>query len=154
MTTESFSHAPIPRQLWIRQRCLAVETQFRKRTGRAAFILRFLPLLLLLALVYANGLRTPPPVPGWIALPIGVGAFYFMLLVLSHRFHDLGQSGANLLQIVLPIFVWLWVGDDLMAKVEPKFWISAAAVLAVWPVVVLLRLFFSIPPRGSAPNNA
>ena len=147
-------HAPIPRQLWIKSRCIAVETQFGGRIGRASFAARFLPLLLLLSFAYLNGLRPEPFLPSWVSGPVVAVAAYLSLLVLSHRFHDLGQSGANLLQIVLPIFVWLWVGDDLMAKVEPKFWISAAAVLAVWPVVVLLRLFFSIPPRGSAPNNA
>ena len=143
-------HAPIPRQLWIKQRCVAVETQFGGRIGRASFAARFLPLLLLLALAYFNRMRPVPFAPSWISVPVAAVAAYLALLVLSHRFHDLGQSGANLLQIVLPIFVWLWVGGDLMAKVDPKFWVSAAAVLAAWPVVVILRLFFSPSSRPSA----
>ena len=151
MTTAHHIHTLIPRQLWIKDRCLAVETQFRKSTGRGAFAARFLPLVAVLVLVYLNGLRTPPLVPAWIATPIGLVAFYFTLLVLSHRFHDLGKSGANLLQIVLPVFIWLWVGGDLMAKLPPRLWIATAAVLAAWPVIVLLRLCFQ--PAAQAPKT-
>lgn len=142
---------PSPRQLRIKQRCLAVETQFEGRIGRAAFAVRFLPLLILLALGYWNGLATPPRVSAWLAIPVVVVAFYLALLVLSHRFHDLGQSGANLLQIVLPVFVWLWIGGDLMAKLPPRLWIAVAAVLAAWPAIVLLRLAFQrgVPPQKS-----
>ena len=35
--TDLHAHQPIPRQLWIQQRCIAVETQFNGRIGRAAF---------------------------------------------------------------------------------------------------------------------
>ncbi|MGD9782260.1 MAG: DUF805 domain-containing protein [Kiritimatiellia bacterium] len=139
MTTD---HSPIPRQLWIKRRCIAVENQFNGRLGRAAFALRFLPLLAVLALAYWNGLQTPPPVATWIAGPFVVVAFYLALLVLSHRFHDLGQSGANLLQIILPGFVWLWVGGDFMAKLPSSLWIGVAIVLAAWPAIVILRLCF------------
>lgn len=138
--TDLQAHQPIPRQLWLRDRCIAVETQFRKRIGRAAFAARFLPLLVLLALAYWNSTQTPPVVTMWIAAPVTVVASYFVLLVLSHRFHDIGQSGANLLQVVLPAFVWLWVGSDFMAKLPPRLWIGTAVVLAVWPVIVILRL--------------
>ena len=118
--TDLHAHQPIPRQLWIQQRCIAVETQFNGRIGRAAFVARFLPLFVLLALAYWNGRLTPPRVAGWIAVPGAVVACYLVLLVLSHRFHDIGQSGANLLQIVLPAFIWLYVGGDLMAKLPPR----------------------------------
>ncbi|HNR93398.1 MAG TPA: hypothetical protein PKM67_02555 [Kiritimatiellia bacterium] len=138
--TDFQAHIPIPRQLWLRDRCIAVETQFQKSIGRGTFVTRFLPLLVILALAYWNRIQTPPRVAGWIAVPVTAAAFYFALLVLSHRFHDIGQSGANLLQIVLPVFVWLWVGGDLMAKLPPRLWIGTAAVLAVWPVIVILRL--------------
>ena len=138
--TDLHAHQPIPRQLWIQQRCIAVENQFNGRIGRAAFAVRFPPLFVLLALAYWNSLLTPPLVAGWIALPLAVVAFYLALLVLSHRFHDIGQSGANLLQIVLPAFIWLYVGGDLMAKLPPRLWIATAGILAVWPVLVLLRL--------------
>ena len=134
------AHPPIPRQLWIKRRCIAVETQFGRRIGRAAFVVRFLPLLVLLALAYWNGRLTPPRVAGWIAVPGAVVAGYLALLVLAHRFHDVGQSGAHLLQIVLPVFFWLYVGGDLMAKLPPRLWIPAAGVLAAWPIFVLLRL--------------
>jgi uncharacterized membrane protein YhaH (DUF805 family) len=137
--------------LRIKQRCLAVETQFSGRTGRAAFVLRFLPLLVLLALGYWNGLATPPRVSPWLVIPVVVTAFYLALLVLSHRFHDLGKSGANLLQVILPVFVWLWIGGDLMAKLPPRFWIAVAVVLAAWPVAVLLRL--ALQP-GAPPQKA
>ena len=150
MTTPQHVHTPIPRQLWIKQRCLAVENQFGGRIGRAAFAVRFLPLLAILALAYWNGLLVPPRVASWIAVPVVAVAFYLALLVLSHRFHDVDQSGANLLQIVLPVFVWLWVGGDLMAKLPKPFWIATAAVLAAWPVVVLLRLGFQ--PGSEGPN--
>ncbi len=148
MTTAHQARPPIPRQLWLRQRCIAVETQFNGRIGRAAFAVRFLPLLVLLALAYGNGLLATPRVSSWIAFPVVVVASYLALLVLSHRFHDLGQSGANLLQIVLPVFVWLWIGDELMDKLDPPYWISAAVVLAAWPVVVLLRLGFQAGTEG------
>lgn len=151
MTTAHQAHPPIPRQLWLRQRCIAVETQFNGRIGRAAFAVRFLPLLVLLALAYANGLLATPPVSSWIAVPVVAVASYLALLVLSHRFHDLGQSGANLLQIVLPLFVWLWIGGNLMDKLDRAYWISAAVALAVWPVIVLLRLGFQ---AGTAGPNA
>ena len=140
MTTPHDPHAPIPRQLWIKARCLALETQFRKNTGRAAYAARMIPLLVVLVLVYLNGLRASPLLPGWIATPLGLVAFYFTLLALSHRFHDLGQSGANLLQVILPVFVWLWVGGDLMAKLPPSYWIPTVILLVAWPVFVLLRL--------------
>ncbi|HAL91526.1 MAG TPA: hypothetical protein DCM68_00675 [Verrucomicrobia bacterium] len=151
--TDHQAHQPIPRQLWIKQRCLAVENQFNRRTGRAAYAVRILPLLVLLALAYWNGLLTPPRVPAGIAVPVVAVAFYLVLLVLSHRFHDIGQSGANLLQIVLPAFVWLWVGGDLMAKVPPRIWIATAAVLAAWPVIVLLRLGFQPGITGPNPHG-
>ena len=151
MTTAHHIHTPIPRQLWIKDRCLAVETQFRKSTGRGAFVARFLPLVAVLALTYWNSLQAPPPVTAWIATPVAVVATYLALLVLSHRFHDLGKSGANLLQIVLPVFIWLWVGGDLMAKLPPRLWIATAAVLAAWPVIVLLRLCFQ--PAAQAPKT-
>ncbi len=140
--TDIQAHQPIPRQLWIRDRCIAVETQFRKRTGRAAFAARFFPLFAILALAYWNSIQTPAPVTLWLAVPVTVAAAYITLVVLSHRFHDIGQSGANLLQIVLPAFVWLWVGGDLMAKIPPRLWIGTAAVLALWPAIVILRLCF------------
>ena len=42
MTTD---HSPIPRQLWIKQRCIALETQFNGRIGREHWLrLRALPL--------------------------------------------------------------------------------------------------------------
>ena len=149
MTTD---HSPIPRQLWIKQRCIALETQFNGRIGRAAFAIRFLPLLAVLALAYWDGLQTPPRVAAWIAAPLAAAAFYLTLLVLSHRFHDLGQSGANLLQIILPGFIWLWVGGDMMAKLPPSIWIGAAIVLAVWPAIVILRLCFQArQPNASNP---
>ena len=151
MTTPHQAHPPIPRQLWIKQRCLAVETQFGGRIGRAAFAVRFLPLLAILALAYWNGLLAPPPVAGWIVVPVVAAAFYLALLVLSHRFHDVDQSGANLLQVVLPVFVWLWVGGDLMAKLPKPYWIATAAVLAAWPLLVLLRLGFR--PGTAGPNS-
>ena len=152
MTTAHDAHAPIPRQLWIKDRCLALETQFRQRTGRAAFAVRILPLLAILVLVYLNGLRTSPVLPGWIATPVAMAVFYFALLALSHRFHDLGQSGANLLQIVLPVFIWLWVGGDLMDKLPARIWIATAVVLAAWPAFVLLRLL--IQRSGAAPGRS
>lgn len=151
MTTPHQARPPIPRQLWLKQRCVAVETQFGGRIGRASFAGRFLPLLAILVLAYWNGLLAPPRITSWIAVPVVVVAFYLALLVLSHRFHDLGQSGANLLQIVLPVFVWLWIGGDLMAKLPDRLWIGTAVVLAVWPVVVLLRLGFQAGTEG--PNG-
>ena len=147
MTTHQ-TQPPIPRQLWIKQRCLAVENQFNGRIGRTTFAVRFLPLLVLLALAYWNGLLTPPRVAPWVAVPVVVVAFYLALLVLSHRFHDIGQSGANLLQVILPVFVWLWVGGDFMEKLPPRLWIATAGILAVWPVVVLLRLVFQRGVEG------
>ena len=149
--TNLHAHPLVPRQRWIQQRCIAVENQFNGRSGRAAFAVRFLPLLAILALAYWNGLLVPPRVASWIAVPVVAVAFYLALLVLSHRFHDIGQGGANLLQIVLPVFVWLWVGGDLMAKLPKPFWIATAAVLAAWPVVVLLRLAFL--PGTAGPNG-
>ncbi len=153
MTTAHDAHAPIPRQLWIKDRCLAVETQFRQRTGRAAFAGRILPLIAVLALVYLNGLRASPLLPGGIAALVAIAAFYFTLLALSHRFHDLGQSGANLLQVILPVFIWLWVGGDLMDKLPTRIWIATAVVLAAWPVFVLLRLLFQ-KSAGPAPGRS
>ena len=144
-------HQPIPRQLWIQQRCIAVENQFNGRIGRAAFAIRFPPLFAVLALAYGNSLLSTPRVAGWVAFPVVAVAFYLALLVLSHRFHDIGQGGANLLQIVLPVFVWLWVGGDLMEKLPPPIWISTAAVLAAWPVIVILRLGFR--PGTAGPNS-
>ncbi len=141
MTTHQ-AHLPIPRQLWIQQRCIAVENQFNGRIGRAAFAARFLPLLALLALAYWNSLLPTPRVAAWIATPIVIVASYLALLVLSHRFHDIGKSGAALLQVVLPAFIWLWVGGDLMAKLPPHLCYITAGVLAIWPVIVLLRLCF------------
>ena len=140
MTTAHDPHAPIPRQLWIKASCLALEARFCRRSGRAAYAARMLPLLVVLVLVYLNGLRASPRLPGWIATPVGLVAFYFTLLALSHRFHDLGQSGANLLQVILPVFVWLWVGGDLMAKLPSSYWIPTLLLLVAWPAVVLLRL--------------
>ena len=149
--TNLHAHPLVPRQLWIQQRCIAVENQFNGRIGRAAFAVRFLPLLVILALAYGNGLQSTPLVPSWIAVPVVAVAFYLALLVLAHRFHDIGQGGANLLQIVLPVFVWLWVGGDLMDKLPPRLWIATAAVLAAWPVIVLLRLGFR--PGTAGPNG-
>ena len=140
MTDHPTHQPPIPRQLWLKQRCLAVENQFNGRIGPGAFILRMGPLLAILALAYWNDLLTPPRVSPWLAAPVVIVTAYLALRVLSHRFHDLGQSGANLLQIILPVFVWLWVGGDLMAKLPDRIWIATAAVLAAWPAIVLLRL--------------
>ena len=58
--TDLHAHQPIPRQLWIQQRCIAVETQFNGRIGRAAFAVRFQPLFVLLALA-SEGLQAMVP---------------------------------------------------------------------------------------------
>lgn len=147
--TATHPHVLTPRQLWIKNRCLAVETQFLKRIGRTAFILRFIPLLVLLVLAYWNSSQNVPRVAMWIATPIAIVATYLILLVLSHRFHDLGKSGANLLQIAIPAFIWLWIGDDLMAKLAPKIWMATAVVLSIWPIVVILQL--STKPAPACP---
>lgn len=141
MTTAQHIHTPTPRQLWLKQRCIDVENQFNRHIGRVAFAVRFIPLLAILIFAYWNGLQETALVAPWKFFPVVAVAFYLALLVLSHRFHDINQSGANLLQIILPLFVWLWVGDDLMAKLPLHIWGSTAAVLAAWPVVVLIRLF-------------
>ena len=141
MTTHQ-AHPPIPRQLWIQQRCIAVENQFNGRIGRAAFAARFLSLLVLLALAYWNSLLPTPRVAAWISIPIVLAASYGAILVLSHRFHDIGKSGAALLQVVLPAFVWLWVGGDLMDKLPLNLCYATAGSLAIWPLVVILRLCF------------
>ncbi len=144
---------PIPRQLWIKERCLAVESQFSRRIGRTAYVTRIVPLLAILILGYWNGRLATPLLPAWMATPIMIVAFYLSLLVFSHRFHDLGKSGANLLQIMLPVFVWLWVGGNLMAKLPPRIWITTAVILGIWPVVVLLRLAI-LPGLPSSNSDA
>lgn len=141
MTTAQHIHTPTSGQLWLKQRCINVEKQFNHATGRLTFAIRFIPLAALLVFAYWNGLQTAPLIAPWIFFPVEAVAFYLTLLVLSHRFHDIGLSGANLLQIILPAFIWIWVGGDLMNKVPPPIWGTTAAILAAWPVVVLLRLF-------------
>lgn len=141
MTTTHHIHIPTPFQLWLKQRCIDVENQFDNNIGRVAFAVRFVPLLVILIFAYWNGLQDVALVAPWKFFPVVAVAFYLALLVLSHRFHDIGLGGANLLQIILPLFIWIWVGDDLMDKVPAHIWVSTAAVLAAWPVVVLLRLF-------------
>ena len=140
MTPTPHTHVPTARQLWIKRRCIAVESQFRKTSGRLAFALRYFPLLAILILAYWNASLDSPRLSPWIATPVAAVAAYLILLVLSHRFHDLGKSGANLLQIAIPAFIWLWIGDDLMAKLAPRIWKSTAGVLAIWPVIVSLQL--------------
>lgn len=149
MTTAQHVHTPIPRQLWIQQRCIDVENQFNGRIGRIAFAARMLPLLLILVLAYWNGLQTFPRIAPWMVFPLAAVAFYFALLVLSHRFHDLNLGGANLLQIILPAFIWLWVGDEIMTKLPPRIWTTTAGILAAWPVFVLLRLGFQRGVKAS-----
>lgn len=150
--TDLHAHLPIPRQLWIQQRCIAVENQFNGRIGRAAFAVRFLPLFVLLALAYWNGLLATPRVSAWITTPIVLVAGYLALLVLSHRFHDIGKGGANLLQIILPIFIWLWVGGDLMEKLPFNHCCVIAGILVAWPVFVLIRLCYT-PGTGEEPKT-
>lgn len=140
MTTDQHIHTPTPRQLWLKQRCIDVENQFNRNIGRVAFISRFVPLLLILVFAYWNGLQETAMVTPWKFFPVVAVAFYLALLVLSHRFHDLNLGGANLLQIVLPLFVWVWVGGELMDKLPLRIWGTTAAVLVAWPLFVLLRL--------------
>lgn len=141
MTTAHHIHIPTPFQLWLKQRCIDVENQFDNKIGRTAFLVRFVPLVAIFVFAYWNGLQEVAMVAPWMFFPVVAVAFYLTLLVLSHRLHDIGLGGANLLQIILPLFIWLWVGDDFMDKLPPRIWVSTAAVLAAWPVFVLLRLF-------------
>lgn len=136
----------LPRQQWIHDACIGIETQFNGRIPSESFIGRLLVTIVLL-LVLHRELQSFTSLPGYISLIPIIGGLYYTMLLVAHRFHDIahGISAANMLQIILPIAVWFWIGE----KLPEAFYGTTTALLFAWPLVVLLRLCFT--PSG--PDN-
>ena len=132
---------PSPSQLWIRNRCIAVEKRFVGRTPRTPFAAVFLPSALVLAYAFFN----PNLLPAWLLAPFVVVAFCVAVAAMARRFHDIGSKGANLLQILIPLFVALWIGPKVPdTHLLP---LVVAALLCLWPLLTLLRLLFAPSAR-------
>ncbi len=136
----------LPRQQWIRNACLNIETQFNGRITSEAFIGRLLVAVVLLLLLHRE-LQSFQGLPGYISLIPVIGGLYYGMLLVAHRFHDIGDgiSAANMLNIIIPIAIWFWIGD----KLPDAFYNITTGLLFAWPLIVLLRLCFT--PSG--PDN-
>ena len=138
----------IKRQLFIKNIAVAVEKQFLGTLGRAGFLTRAIPAFAVLVACYWNGSWTEPGtlLPGWaVALLVFVAAL-FALTASARRFRDIGKGGANVLQFIIPIFVFFWIGPKLAAHL-PEW--AVAAIFLAWPVIAFLRL--ALQPSKTAP---
>ncbi len=137
-------HIVLPRQRAIKNICIQVEEQFSGRLNPEAFELRAL-----LVFAFVLAVRSLDVLPAYVALLFQAAAAFYALTVLARRFRDLGMAGANLLQILIPLFVMVWIGNKLPSdSIRTKF----EAVMWFWPAITLLRLF--LQPSAPDPDNA
>ncbi len=129
----------IKRQLVIKNIAVAVERRFLGTLGQAGFLARALPAFAVLVGCYWNGSWTEPGtlLPGWAIALLTLVAAWFALTASARRFRDIGLGGANVLQLIIPIFVYFWIGPKLAAHL-PEW--AVAAIFLAWPAIVFLRL--------------
>ena len=146
-------HVVLPRQRAIKNICLQVEKQFAGRLDPEAFAVRVFVLFAFFLACAALFHGVIPPFvtfPPYLGILVDLACAFYLLTLLARRFRDLGKSGANVLQIIIPLFVMVWIGDKLPSDaIRAKF----EAVMWFWPAVTLLRLFFqpSVPDPDAAP---
>lgn len=146
-------HVVLPRQRAIKNICLQVEKQFAGRLAPEPFALRVFVLFAFYLACNAIFYGVTPPyiaVPPYVQILFYAACAFSFLTLLARRFRDLGKSGANVLQILIPLFVMVWIGDKLPSDaIRAKF----EAVMWFWPAVTLIRLFFqpSAPDPDAAP---
>lgn len=146
MQTTQNIHTPIPRQLLIKNICLQVERQFGGRLSPEGFCLRFFLLLLFFFDFTAGDGFLTSFLPPYALFLLRAAFAYYGLTLLAKRFRDLGKGGANLLQILIPLFVLVWIGG----KVPEKYSAGFEAILWLWPALTLLRLCL----QPSAPETS
>lgn len=137
---------PSALQLWIRNRCIAVEKRFVGRTPRAPFAATVLPAAAVLAYAFFN----PNGLPAYVLAPFVVVAFCFAIAATARRFHDIGSKGANLLQILIPLFIALWIGPKIPDIHHLPLIVTA--LLCLWPALTLLRLLLT-PSAPASPSS-
>ena len=137
---------PSALQLWIRNRCIAVEKRFVGRTARAPFAATFLPAAAILAYAFFN----PHGLPSYVLSPFVVVAFCVAVAAMARRFHDIGTKGANLLQVLIPLFIALWIGPKIPPRAHLPLIVTA--LLSLWPVVTIIRLCLQPSARDDAPR--
>lgn len=140
------SAQPTPTQLWIRNRCIAVEKRFVGRTARAPFAATFLPAAAILAYAFFN----PHSLPSYVLSPFVVIAFCVAVAAMARRFHDIGTKGANLLQVLIPLFIALWIGPKIPPRAHLPLIVTA--LLSLWPALTLLRLLLT-PSAPACPSS-
>lgn len=137
----------IKRQLVIKNIAVAVEHRFLGTLGRGGFLARAFPAFAVLVACYWNGSWTEPGtlLPGWAVAILAIVSAWFALTASARRFRDIGKGGANVLQFIIPIFVFFWIGPKLAVHLPE--WAVAVLFLA-WPAIVFLRL--AIQPSKAA----
>lgn len=145
-------HVVLPRQRAIKNICLQVEKQFAGRLDPEAFAVRVFVLFAFFLACTALFHGVIPPFvtfPPYLGILVDLACAFSFLTLLARRFRDLGKSGANVLQILIPLFVMVWIGDKLPSdSIRAKF----DAVMWFWPAVTLLRLLFQpSAPAADAP---
>lgn len=137
---------PSATQLWIKSRCIQVETQFSGTLAPEPFALRFFFALGVALLLHVGaGLLHLPAYAFWLLM---LALAYYTLTILAKRFRDIGKTGANLLQLLIPLFVILWMGS----KIPPAFQKAFHCVLWFWPVVTIIRLCLQPTASDDAPR--